>query len=307
MDAWFTVAIPTRDSAGWIGPLLDHYLARGVTPTLFLDSRTRDKTREIALRAGVPIVDIAPFTFVESIVRVTRDVVRTPWALFVNDDEILSDCLFERLRGPEPPAEAQSVAIPRRWAWYEPGRPLSYARTSIWLDRAGRNGADHHWRLFRPNEVTFVAKMHSDGFLIDRWSRMRPEAYIAHFEWVLRTRAQRAAKLRRYDRYRHGYGSFFANMYLPEDQPPGAIDFTPFETDAYDLLARTYYTCRGAAPADESKTLRERIEPIRRAAEQMLGLVDLRREPKDRAGLTPRLDAEIVDPFQIRAVGPNPE
>jgi len=65
MDAWFTVVIPTRDSAAWIGTLLDHYRARGVTPTLFLDSRTRDETRAIAQRAGAPIVDIAPFAFVE--------------------------------------------------------------------------------------------------------------------------------------------------------------------------------------------------------------------------------------------------
>ena len=298
MDAWFTVVIPTRDSAAWIGTLLDHYRARGVTPTLFLDSRTRDETRAIAQRAGAPIVDIAPFAFVESVVRVTRDVVTTPWVLFVNDDEILSDRLFARLRGPEPPAGAQSVAIPRRWAWYEPKRPLSYARTDIWQDRAGCNGADHHWRLFRPYEVTFISQMHSDGFLIDRWSRMPLDAYIVHFEWVLRTKAQRAAKIRRYDRHRHGYGSFFANMYLPEDQPPGAIDFVPFETDAYDLLARTYYESRAQDPADERRRLGERIRPLRNAAARFLGRAALRREPKDRAGPTPRLDAEIVDPFE---------
>jgi hypothetical protein len=293
---WYTLVIPTRDSAAWIGPLLDHYRAHGVTPTLFLDSRTRDGARAIAERAGAPIIDIAPFKFTEAIVAVTRDVVRTRWALFVNDDEIPSDRLFARLRGPEPPEAVQSVAIPRRWAWYEPGRPLCWARTEIWMDRAGRNGADHHWRLFRPDQVTFVAAMHSDGFVIDRWSRLPPDCFLVHFEWILRSRAQRAAKLRRYDRHRYGYGNFFANMYLPEDQPPGAIDFVPFETDAYDALARCYYAARAPDAPAERWRLGERYAQLRHAVAHRLGLSRFDREPKDRAGLTPRLDREIADP-----------
>lgn len=297
MDPWYTLVIPTRDSAGWIGPLIEHYQAQGVTPTLFLDSRTRDDTGAIARRAGVPIVDIAPFAFTESIVAVTRDVVRTPWAFFVNDDEIPSDRLFQRLRGPEPPAAVQSVAVPRRWAWHEPGQPLRYARTGLWQDRAGHTGADHHWRLFRPDRVTFVARMHSDGFLIDRWSRMAPEAYLVHFEWVLRSRAQRAAKVRRYDRQRYGYGRFFANMYLPEDQPPGAIDYVPFDTTAYDRLAECFFAARAAAPSDAPWTLGERWARLRHELVHRLGLERFKPAPKDPAGLTPRLEAEVADPF----------
>src|SRR5450631_924599 len=100
MDPWVTIVIPTRDSAAWISTLLDHYRARGMTPTLLLDSRTRDDTGAIARRLDVPIVDIAPFSHTESIVRVTRDVVATPWAFFAHDDEIPSDHLFARLQGP---------------------------------------------------------------------------------------------------------------------------------------------------------------------------------------------------------------
>ncbi len=259
-----------------------HYRARGLVPILLLDARTRDNSRAIAARHGVRVVDIASFQFAEGLARLTRDLAPTPWALFLNDDEVPSDPLLERLAGPPPPAAAQSVAIPRRWAWYEPGKPLLYGRSAHWPDRAADAGADHHWSLFRPRDVNFISAMHTDGFLIDTWCRLSPEEYVIHFEWVLRTRAQRAAKIARYDRYRHGYGSFFANMYLPEDQAPGFIDYRPFSTNAYDRLAQAYFAARTSGPS-----------PI---LEKCRAFLSMRRNdvaPDDRADLAPKPEKEV--------------
>jgi hypothetical protein len=297
MDPWYTVVIPTRDSAGWIGVLLDHYAARGLVPTLLVDTRTKDDTKSVARRHGARVVDMPGFAFTEGVVAMTRDIVETPWALFIHDDEMPSDALFARLNRPPPATTpAQSVAIPRRWAWYQPGAPLCYGHSEFWRDRVGINGADHHWRLFRPKDVTFIAHMHSDGFLIDRWLRMPMDAYLVHFEWVIRSRGQRVAKLRRYDRARYGYGRFFANMYLPEDQPPGAIDYIPFETDAFDRLAQTFYAMRGPDLADEPPTLGDHWARIKNDLGTWAGFSHHSRTPKDREGLTPRLEAEIVEP-----------
>jgi hypothetical protein len=207
--SWFTPVIPTRDSAAWIGPLLAHYQARGVTPVVLLDNRTTDFTRAIVTEAGARVVDIHGFSHTEAIVKVAAGCVETPFALFIHDDEIPSDALFRRLAGPMPPAAAQSVAIPRRWAWYEPGKPLSYGHSTQWHDRTGQPGTDHSWRLFRPRDVTYTATMHSEGFYIKNWSRFSLDEYFVHFEWILRSRAQREAKLRRYDEHRYGYGAFF--------------------------------------------------------------------------------------------------
>jgi hypothetical protein len=298
MDRWFTALIPTRDSAAWIGPLLAHYQARNITPTILLDSRTRDETRAIVERAGAAIVDIPRFTHTEAIVGVTKDCVNTPWAFFAHDDEVPSDRLFERLGAPPPPEEVQSVAIPRRWAWYEPGKPLMYGRSEHWADRSGRHGTDHHWRLFRPDRVTYVPTMHSDGFLVDRWARVAPDAYIVHFEWVLRSYKQRVEKLRRYDEHRYGYGRFFHNIYLPEGQPEGAIEYLPFETHAYDILARTYFAAR--KPDTSSPLMRRSLRTHLARAKSFcivkLGLYDFNREPADRIGLNPKLEREVPDP-----------
>ena len=300
MAPWATIVIPTRDSAAWIGALLDHYRARGIVPMLLLDSRTGDGTRAIAARAGAPVTEISGFTFTEAIVRVTRDCVRTPWALFMHDDEAPSDALFARLAGPPPPDEVQSVAIPRRWAWHSPGEPLRYGRSDHWQDRTGQPGTDHAWRLFRPDRVTFVPAMHTEGFLIDRWSRLPLDTYFVHFEWVIRTHAQRAAKLRGYDRHRDGYGRFFENMYLPESQPDGLVEYLDFGTDEFDLLAAIYHRARKPASDIPRRTLREQLSRARSRIAAGLGLVDLSAEPGDRAGLTPRLDLELPDTAPIR-------
>ena len=300
-EPWFTVVIPTRDSAAWIGAVLEHYRARGVVPTLLIDTRTKDDTKAVALRHHARVVDMPGFKFTEGVVSMTREVVTTPWALFMHDDEMPSDGLFARLCGAQPSAAVQSVAMRRRWAWYEPGTPLTYGHSEFWRDRGGVNGADHHWRLFRPRDVTFISLMHSDGFLIDRWSRLPPDCYLVHFEWVIRSRGQRAAKLREYDRYRYGYGRFFANMYLPEDQPPGAIDYIPFETGAFDMLALTYYAARGPDLPLGPLTLGDHWAWLKNEISTRLGLSNHARTPKDRAGLIPRLEAEIVDPVEPRA------
>ena len=136
--------------------------------------------------------------------------------------------------------------------------------------------------------------MHTDGFLIDRYLRMPDDAYLVHFEWVIRGRSQRVAKLRRYDRARYGYGRFFANMYLPEDQPPGAIQYIPFGTGIFDELARTYYAMRGPELPEEPLQLADHWARIKNDLNTWLGLSHHSRTPKDRVGLAPRLEAEVV-------------
>src|ERR1700761_7925694 len=98
MDPWYTVVIPTRDSAGWIGAVLEHYRARGIVPTLLVDTRTRDDTKAVAQRHAARGGDMPGFVFTEGVVAMTREFVETPWVLFVHDDEIPSDALLARLR-----------------------------------------------------------------------------------------------------------------------------------------------------------------------------------------------------------------
>lgn len=297
MQNWFTVLIPTKDSAAWIGALLNHYKARGITPTLLLDDRTKDNTRAIAEEAGAPVVDIHGFTHTEAIVSVAKDCVKTPWALFMHDDEVPSDRLFERLAGPPPPEAAQTVALPRRWAWYEPGKPLMYGYSDQWQDRTHQPGKDHAWRLFRPDQVVYTSIMHSEGYFIDRWSRMPLDAYFVHFEWVLRNHAQRAVKLRRYDEHRWGYGKFFEKVYLPESQEPGVIQYEPFETNAYDELARTYYAARAKTdPPSPRRSLRTQYARLKAYINEKLRPPDFNAEASDRKGLTVHADREIPDP-----------
>ncbi len=296
MTSWVTVVIPTRDSSAWIGGVLEHYRRHGFIATVLLDSRSRDSTAAIVRRAGSPVVALEGFSCTEAAVALTRRCVATPWSLFLHDDEIPSDALFDRLRGSEPPPQVESVAIPRRWAWHVPGEPLRYGRSQHWPDRTGRPGTDHAWRLFRPDRVRFIPVMHTDGFLVGAWSRMPADAYFVHFEWVIRSHAQRREKLRGYDRVRYGYGRFFERMYLPESQPDGVIEYLPFDTDRYDALARSYYAARAVSPRLARTGW---LDHLARARHRITGYLPGRAgEPADRAGLAPRPDQEIMGVFQ---------
>ncbi|HTZ70670.1 MAG TPA: hypothetical protein VMB71_08475 [Acetobacteraceae bacterium] len=293
-ENWATILIPTRDSAAWIAAVLAHYLDRDCCPTLLVDARTRDATREIAHSFGVAVHDLAGFTVTEAAVQASKEIVRTPWTLWVHDDEIPSDELFIRLAKAPPPESVTSVAIQRRWAWYEPDMPLTYGRSRFWRDRARQAGADHMWRLFRQDCVTFVPAMHSDGFRIGKWCRLPADCYIVHFEWIIRSHTERVDKLRRYDAVRPGYGRFFENIYLPEGQPSGAIDYHPFESSVYESLARTYYDARcKRAPLGEPTSSRADILSVR--GEQVVVGAEFAQDPEDRTGLSPCMDLEVLD------------
>lgn len=295
LNQWFTVLIPTRQSARWIRPLLQHYLAHGVAPVILLDARTDDNTAEIIVSLGLTYFAVQHFTCTEAAVSMAQDIVSTPWALFVHDDEMPSATLFERLSGPPPPDEVQSVAISRRWAWHEPGSTLTFGRSEKWADRALHPGADHHWRLFRPQQVRYVPAMHSDGFYIDRWCRFSPDKYIVHFEWVLRSHAQRTAKLRRYDEVRYGYGKFFQSLYLPEDQPAGDIEYSPFETHEFDELAALYYSLRNQSPVIQRPSLQAILARMKFKLKNFMDIRDEMAEPADRRGLNVQLELEQAD------------
>jgi hypothetical protein len=85
VQPWYTVVIPTRDSAGWIGTVLERYRSRGVIPILLVDTRTKDDTKGVARRHQARVVDMPSFSFTEGVVALTRDIVETPWVLFAHD------------------------------------------------------------------------------------------------------------------------------------------------------------------------------------------------------------------------------
>lgn len=292
MDSWFTVVIPTRDSAGWIGELLAYYRRHDLTPVILLDGRTIDDTRSIVEAHGCRIVPVDNFAFTEGVVSLTRGCVRTPWALFMHDDEAPSRELLARLGRTPPSADVQSVAISRRWAWHVPGKPLSYGVTDHWSDRTGQSGMDYTWRLFRPDQVRFIDTVHTEGFLIDRWARFPPELYFVHFEWVLRTYAQRVMKLRGYDRYRYGYGRFFERYYLPERFDPGEISYPDFETTDFDALAAAYYRSRKLDILVTAPSFLDRYARFQHTVKTTLFPPRPGAEPKDRTGLKPAAEKE---------------
>jgi hypothetical protein len=48
----FRIVIPTKDSASWLGIILDWYQQNKFEPLFIVDSRTKDSTRDLPPKGG---------------------------------------------------------------------------------------------------------------------------------------------------------------------------------------------------------------------------------------------------------------
>ena len=135
--------------------------------------------------------------------------------------------------------------------------------------------------------------MHTDGYVVEDWARLPREEYLLHFEWVVRSHAQRQAKLKRYDRVRYGFGKFFESYYLPEDQPSGMIEYRPLGP-AYDALADAYHASRLDGVSPERDNVGDVCRAILRRFGIGIGTNSLKVVPADRQGVRPQLDREVA-------------
>jgi hypothetical protein len=224
----FTVVIPTLNSEKWIASLHDYYATVGLEPLYCLDDKTCDDTAGIltSLGARFTVVGTA-IPRVEALVASFKDLVDTPWILRIDDDECPSRYMVEWLRAGSYRTMEPVVSFPRRWLrfasvrrWWPPfGRceRLEFAARKAWDSATSQNGEDRQFRLYQKDAVAYTSRIHSPGFTIEAASSAPGEACLFHFDWVLRSKAERLAKMAHYDIQERGAGTQTAHFYLPED------------------------------------------------------------------------------------------
>lgn len=234
----YRIVVPTRDSARWVGLLYRHYRAMGVQPLYLVDSRSTDGTAELLRGLGAELQMISPpENRVESMLEMTRDLVHTQWVIRFDDDEMPSAALLAWLDQELAGVHAASIAFSRRdAAWVDGALCFSRMEHYYWLPER-LDYLNPQWRGFRPAAVRFSTAIHSPGFDIDDHTLVPPSAYFIHFDWILRSVAQRMEKLRGYERQRQGAGWAFAQFYLPEHHHMDTNRWTRFETAEFDTLA----------------------------------------------------------------------
>jgi hypothetical protein len=243
----FRVVVPTRDSAAWIAMVADAYRRVGVRPLFVVDKRSTDGTDAVLAGAGADISHVVPVDdCVEDIIWRIPALTDARWVLRMDDDEMPSAGLLQWVRANLGALTLPKVAFPRRWALYARGGRLSYAEhKQLYYMQSRPDLLDPQVRLFRPDKVKYVRKIHTPGFSIDGGMHIAPrEAYICHFDWIARTFEERHAKLMRYELALPGCGSSLLHFYLPELVHPLDRCEVPFETDEFDSLAAMFVNYR---------------------------------------------------------------
>jgi hypothetical protein len=274
-DERFRVIVATRDSAAWIGALADAYDCAGIRPLFVVDSRSGDGTVAVLQNLGADVVEVLPASnHIQDIVWRIPSLTDACWVLRINDDEMPSRRLLQWVRSNLDGFTLTKVAFPRRWAFQPPGGRLSYSEHKQLYSVRERPGLlDPQIRLFRPHAVNYTSDLRTPGFTTEGGTHTAPlEAFICHFDWIVRTFAERHAKLLRYETELPGSGSALRHFYLPELIHPADRCEEPFETTEFDTLAAVFALYRTRPDA-------ARAEPVPLSLQGRAGDRTVRRSP----------------------------
>jgi hypothetical protein len=79
--------------------------------------------------------------------------------------------------------------------------------------------------------------------------------------------------------------------------PARDVEYLPFETHAYDELARVYFATRGVDPRLPRRSLRTQIARLTAYIREKIRPTNFSEEASDRKGLSVKSEREVVDPF----------
>lgn len=113
---------------------------------------------------------------------------------------------------------------------------------------------DFQFRGFLVDSVRFRKKIHTPGFSFNESDVLYApsDCHIYHFDWVVRSREQRASKLEFYERMEPGAFELLKYQYLYEDFDRALYDFSPLDDSDVSALALRLHDGR-PAPAEAIK------------------------------------------------------
>lgn len=231
----FDLVIPSRDGLPHVLVIAREYARLDLAPRYFIDGRSSRLFRQAAsgLLAHTTLLSSSGASIEEMLPEIVAQT-HAPWVLRLDDDETPSPALRSWLADVTPAADRTVIAFPRRAVRFDEGAPV-YARSIPKLVEH-----DYQYRAFRRDDVVFDPTLHTAGiqFAGTQVLFAPPHCCLYHFDWIVRTRAQRETKLFRYESLKHGSWDSFDFQYLPEDFSPALYDYAPVEDASIARLAK---------------------------------------------------------------------
>ncbi len=235
----YRIVVPTRNSASWARTFLRAYKKLQVEPLYLVDSRTTDDTADILADEHVEFKYVTPDKDrVEAIMAKIPTLCQSDWVLRLDDDELPSATLVKWLDSALPQVEENAVSICRRTCLLSRDGLMRYSRAEmLYWDETHPEFLDPQIRLFRPNRVSYKDEIHTPGLIPNSPVYRAPcSAFFAHFDWIIRTAAERINKIRAYDKQVPGTLKY-AKFYLAECLSPERLRETDFDTDEFNEVA----------------------------------------------------------------------
>ena len=233
-----SVVIPTRDSARHIGIVLDHYRRAGLPVQVFVDAASADDTLAVCRRSGhrTEVID-NPEGRTEAMVAGMSAGAATDWVLRLDDDELPTDAMIRAVN-------ACVAADPRATHAFRLRHCCLAAGGGLAAVRFYEDPPHDQLRLYHRRHVRFDTGLHSPGIDPENRQVAPPDAFFVHLQWIVKSYAERAQKIARYDVQRPGAGSEWRDYYLVEDNAPALATAyrlpAPEFTRAARALARRF-------------------------------------------------------------------
>jgi hypothetical protein len=238
-----TLVIPTCNSERWIGQVLDFYTMLEVPVVVAVDRRSSDRTLTIvASKAKNHLLVESEHPRVESLLPSIVGQIDSDWILRLDDDELPTPALLSFVDQAVDGPAGFSWGFPRAHFRYQPnGSLLQYSR---FLPLGPLAGSDVQWRLFPKRQIRFDDSLHTPGIVAAEARQASSEAFIFHFDWVVRTLADRLEKIERYVRQDGKRARELAHICLYDKVPDSWHMFSTLDNEQYRLFAEEVFRAR---------------------------------------------------------------
>lgn len=243
MSDELTIVVPTRDGAPYAFVIADAYRRAGLAPRFLVDGRSSSHYRAEAL-AGIESAAILEVTqpgdFIEAMLPEIARLVTSKWLFRFDDDEFPSSALIAWLPQGVARATRNVIAAPRRNVAIIDGVPCFAGSVPELL------AGDDQCRGFRVEAARFSPELHSPGLELKMGdvADAPADCFIYHFDWIVRSRDERARKLARYQAISGEPLARFRYQYLFEDFDRALYAFTPVDDPIIADLALRLHEAR---------------------------------------------------------------
>lgn len=233
----FEIFIVTRDGLSWVPALYKEHRRLRLEPRYFIDDRSSPFYKAIMQRTVLRTMSVtSKANYIEAIIPEVLSYCQGEWIFRVDDDEAFSSDLANWLLSAIPACTKRIIAAPRRAVRFVNGS-LVYAQTI-----PGILEHDYQYRGFLRKGIEFDPRVHTPGILFHSSEVLyAPQnCCLYHFDWIIRTRAERLTKLSGYKKMNSG--DIFDRQYLPEDFEDHPYRYTPVTDQGIIKLAQTLRT-----------------------------------------------------------------